>query len=382
MQRQTFEREIRELNGKGSGSQRVSPSSTIVKLKPMLNCQDGVLRVSERISEAPITYDAKHQIILPKRHHVTTLLIRHYYEQLGHCGPEHLLATIQEEFWIIKGRSEIKRVIADCFGCKRRYAQQMTQEMAELPKVRLKPYQPPFASTGVDYFGPLHAKRGRGTVKRYRCIFVCMTSRAVHLEQAQSLETDAFIMVLRRFLNTRGKVKQVRSDNGTNFISAERELREAIYQWNHRQIEDELRDRDCEWVFHPPGASHMSGIWVRLIRRSMKRSMKAILGERLVDEDVLRTVLSEAQGIANSRHLCPNSEDVRDMEAITPNHLLLQKPPVMTLSPGHFDDADLICSRKFSRIAIGEDGYVNISPPYRSVKNGTICAGTLLSTIW
>ena len=109
----------------------------------MLNCQDGVLRVSERISEAPITYDAKHQIILPQRHHVATLLIRHYYEQLGHCGPEHLLARLRKEFWIIKGSSEIKRVIGDCFGCKRRYAQQMTQEMAELPKVRLKPYQSP-----------------------------------------------------------------------------------------------------------------------------------------------------------------------------------------------------------------------------------------------
>ncbi|KAL9977579.1 hypothetical protein ACROYT_G014998 [Oculina patagonica] len=322
VQRQTFEREIRELNGKGSGTQRVSPSSTIVKLKPMLNCQDGVLRVSGRISEAPITYDAKHQMILPQRHHVTTLLIRHYHELLGHCGPEHLLARLREEFWIIKGRSEIKRVIGDCFGCKRRYAQQMTQEMAELPKVRLTPYQPPFTSTGVDYFGPLHAKRGRGTVKRYGCIFVCMTSRAVHLELAQSLETDAFIMVLRRFLNTRGNVKQLRSDNGTNFIGAERELREAIDQWNHRQIEDELRDRDCEWVFHPPGASHMSGVWERLIR-GVKRSMKAILGERLIDEEVLRTVLSEAQGIANSRPLCPNSDDV---EAVTnPGGSLLEK---------------------------------------------------------
>lgn len=232
----------------------------------------------------------------------------------------------------------------------------MTQEMAELPKVRLTPYQPPFTSTGVDYFGPLHAKRGRGTVKRYGCIFVCMTSRAVHLELAQSLETDAFIMVLRRFLNTRGNVKQLRSDNGTNFIGAERELREAIDQWNHRQIEDELRDRDCEWVFHPPGASHMSGVWERLIR-GVKRSMKAILGERLVDEEVLRTVLSEAQGIANSRPLCPNSDDVRDMDAITPNHLLLQKPTAMTLSPGHFDDADLICRKRWKQSQILADHY-------------------------
>lgn len=78
----------------------------------------------------------------------------------------------------------------------------MTQEMAKLPKVRLTPYQPPFTSTGIDYFGPLQAKGGRGTVRCYGCIFVCMTSRAVHLELAQSLETDVFVMVVRRFLTT------------------------------------------------------------------------------------------------------------------------------------------------------------------------------------
>ena len=82
----------------------------------------------------------------------------------------------------------------------------------------------------------------------------------------------------------------------------------------------------------------------------------AILGERLVDEEVLRTVLSESQGIANSRPLCPNS-DVRDMEAITPNHLLLQNPTAMTLSPGHFDDADLICRKRWKQSQILADHY-------------------------
>ena len=125
----------------------------------------------------------------------------------------------------------------------------MTQEMVELPKIRVTPYEPPFTFTGIDYFGPLLVKRGRGTAKRYRCIFVCMMSRAVHLELAQSLETDAFIMVLRRFLNTRGSVKPLCSDNGSNFIGAEREVQQAIAQWSHRQIEDELRVRDCDWAF-------------------------------------------------------------------------------------------------------------------------------------
>ena len=162
----------------------------------------------------------------------------------------------------------------------------MTQEMAELPKVRLTPFEPPFTNTGIDFFGPLMVKHGRGSAKRYGCIFVCMASRAIHLELAQSLETDDFIMVLRRFLNIRGGVKQLRSDNGTNFVGAERELREALERWNQNQIEEHLRQIGVEWIFHPPLASHMSGVWERLIR-GVKQSLKAILGKTLV-KDILK----------------------------------------------------------------------------------------------
>lgn len=76
----------------------------------------------------------------------------------------------------------------------------------------------------------------------------------------------------------------------------------------------------------------------------------------MVDEEVLRTVLSEAQGIANSRPLCPNSDDVTDMEAITPNHLLLQRPAV-NLHTGDFDNADLVSRKKWRPSQILADHY-------------------------
>ena len=237
----------------------------------------GVLRVSGRISESPSTFDSKHQLILPQNNHVTTLIIRFYHQQLGHCGQEQLLYRLREEFWIIKERATIKRVIGKCIPCRKRYAVRMTQEMAELPKVRLTPFEPLFTNTGIDFFGPLLIKHGRGSAKSYGCIFVCRASRAIHLELAQSLETDDFIMVLRRFLNIRGNVKQLRSDNGSNFVGAERELREALEGWNQNRIERHLRQSGVDCIFHPPYASHMSGVWERLIR-SVKRSLKAILG--------------------------------------------------------------------------------------------------------
>ena len=150
--------------------------------------------------------------------------------------------------------------------------------MAELPKARLTPYEPAFSYTGVDYFGPFYVKRGRGktTEKRWEVIFTCMNSRAVHLEVARSLETDDFILVLIRFLNRRGHVNEMRSDNGTNFVGAEREIQDAIKQMDKMKLNNELSMRGCKWVFHPSGGSHMSGVWERLVR-TVKRSLKVIV---------------------------------------------------------------------------------------------------------
>ena len=87
--------------------------------------------------------------------------------------------------------------------------------MSDLPQERLLPDLPPFTNTGVDYFGPLEIKRGRAVVKRWGVIFTCMTSRAVHIEVANSLDTSSCINALRRFISSRRQVKRLRSDNGT-----------------------------------------------------------------------------------------------------------------------------------------------------------------------
>ena len=122
-------------------------------------------------------------------------------------------------------------------SCKKRMALRMTQEMAEVAKIRLTPYEPPFTYSGVDYFGPFYVKRGRGKVaeKRWGAIFVYMNSRAVHLEVARSLETDDLILVLMRFVNRRGHVKELRFDNGSNFVGADLEIKEATEQI-HKEI--------------------------------------------------------------------------------------------------------------------------------------------------
>ncbi|KAK3716441.1 hypothetical protein QZH41_007049 [Actinostola sp. cb2023] len=229
----------------------------------------------------------------------------------------------------------------------------MQQKMADLPKERLMPYQPPFTYTGVDFFGPFHVKRGRGTVKIYGCIFVCFNTRAVHLEDVSSLETDTFIQALHRFISVRGRPKEIWSDNSTNFCGVERELRRSVRDLDEEVIKKDLHSQEVEWYscpipkwrFQPPTASHMSGVWERLIR-SVRKSMKAVIGDAnaLIGHETLRSVFAEVMSILNSRPLCPTSDDPNDLEALTPNHLLLQRQNIVT-PPGIFVKEDLY-SRK------------------------------------
>ena len=136
-------------------------------------------------------------------------------------------------------------------------------------------YHPPFIFTSVDLFGPLTVKWGRGTAKRWGCLFTCLTTRAVHLEVTPSLETDHFIMVLRQFISRRGPPKEIWSDRATNFVGANREMKEAIAHWNDETIEQQLQQKGIKWVFQPPATPHMSGVWERLVQITKKQHKRA-----------------------------------------------------------------------------------------------------------
>ncbi len=131
--------------------------------------------------------------------------------------------------------------------------------MADLPKERLIADLPPFTNVRVDYFGPVEVKRGRSIAKRYGVIFTCMESRTVHLEVAYSLDTDSCINSLRRFICRRGQVTCIRSDNGTNFVGAERELKEMLSSCNKSKIQKAMLMKGVQWSFNPPGGFTLWG---------------------------------------------------------------------------------------------------------------------------
>ena len=197
--------------------------------------------------------EAKHPMILPKNHCVADLILQDSHERLGHSGRNNVLSHVRQKYWIIDARSSIRRMLSQCTICRRQHGASRTQIMADLPRNRVVPNEPPFTRTGVDLFGPFNIKCGRSSVKRYGVKFTCLACRAVHIEMATSLETASFIQALRCFIARRGQVKEMRSDNGTNFVGADHDLRKAIKEWNTSQIENSFLQRDIRWlsIHHP-----------------------------------------------------------------------------------------------------------------------------------
>ena len=248
VQRQHFPEEIDSL----SSGRQVKGHSKLANLSPVLI--EGTIRVGGRIRHASIPFDAVHPMLLPKEHPITTLIVPYYYKALGNAGREHVLAAIRQTFWILRARSLIHGILRKCVDCRKRNEAPMQQLMADLPKERLIPYEPPFTYTGVDFFGPFYVKRGRGSEKVCGCLFTCFTSRAIHIEDVNSLETDAFIQALRRFISNRGCPKEIWSDNGTNFVGADKETQRSIREWNENELNKRLIKEEIS--FHLCSITH------------------------------------------------------------------------------------------------------------------------------
>ena len=357
VQRQCFREELVCLQGKESKVElkksvrarrtgSVKKSSSITKLDPEL--RDGLLCVGGRLRHAPIEQEQRHPVILPKKHHVVDLIVRHYHLLSGHSGQEYVLSLIRKSYWIIKGRVAVRRVVNRCFSCRRRQAPFKTQKMADLPADRVTPNKPPFSFVGVDCFGPFWVKRARSQVKRYGVLYTCLATRAIHLEVAQSMDTDSFLNSMRRFIARRGVPEVMRSDNGSNFVGGCKELREAISGWNKSQIHEFLLQRNVKWLFNPPSGSHFGGVWERCIR-TVRKILVALMKEQPLDDEGLTTLMCEVESIVNGRPITKSSDDPSDSEALTPSHLLLLRSGPR-LPPGVFRKEDGYSRRRWRQV--------------------------------
>ena len=175
---------------------------------------------------APIKFSRKHQILIPYNSNVAALLIDYFHTTLGHVGQLHVLSMLREKYWITNTNSLTRSILNRCYKCRKVHGELGKQKMADLPPDRVTPGMPPFSFVGVDYFGLFTVKRGRCSVKRYGVLFTCLVLRAIHIEvNSHTLDTSSFINALRRFIARRGVVIEIRSDNATNFVGAEKELK-------------------------------------------------------------------------------------------------------------------------------------------------------------
>ena len=278
--------------------------------------------VGGRLQKAQvIPYRARHPKIIDSRHELAQLIIDEMHRSYYHPPTEYLLNQMRREYWIIHGRQAVRSAKFKCNYCYRQTLKPLEQKMGNQPECRLEVGMV-FRNTGVDFFGPMLVKEKRSEVKVYGCLFVCMGRRPCHLELVDDLSTDHFIMALKKLIARRGRPQRMFSDNGTNFVRANNELRKCLKQLDEQRIQTFCAPKEIDWNFQPPSAQHFGGAWERLVQCA-KKALKAVLKDRVVPKETLRNSLVETEGILNSRPITHVSSDAGDVEALTPNHLLL-----------------------------------------------------------
>ncbi|XP_061170947.1 uncharacterized protein LOC133180435 [Saccostrea echinata] len=245
--------------------------SNILPLSPFLD-KDGILRVGGRLNKSSLPINEKNPVIIPRNHHIALLIVRYYHELCKHQGRHLTAGAIRSAgFWIIGARKLVSSILHNCVKCRKLRGKLLCQKMSDLPTDRLEP-SPPFTYIGLDTFGPweIVTRRTRGgsaNSKRWAILFTCLTTRRIHIEVVEELSSSSFINAFKRFEAIRGKVTQIRSDQGTNFVGAINDLKIDSTGLNLEdgKIKNFLYECGTTWKFNPPHSSHMGGAWERLI---------------------------------------------------------------------------------------------------------------------
>lgn len=349
-QKQSFPEDYKAL----LAGKPVCSSSRLLTLAPVLDSTSGLIRVGGRLRRLEDVDVPLHPVVLDATHPVTRLLIQKYDSDLHHPGPERVFSELRRSFWIIRGREAVRKHQRACAECQRWRGQPSVPRMADLPEARLRLHKPAFYSTGVDCFGPMMVRVGRRQEKRWGLIFKCLTTRAVHLDLLRTMDSDGYLMALRRLIARRGTPAELWSDRGTNFRGAERELREAF---DHMVplLQQQLARQKIKFCFNPPAAPHFGGVWEREVR-SVKSALYTCVGSQPIPEDVLLTVLLEVEAILNSKPLGYVSADIADIDPVTPNSLLMGRPDG-SLPQVVYPETDILSRRRWRHSQVLADQF-------------------------
>lgn len=341
-----FEEEIKQLRK----DKTVSAKSKIFKLLPYLD-ESGILRVGGRLKHSNLPLNMKNPIILPHTGKLTQLVVEHAHAMTLHGGARLTLAHIRQNYWIISGNRAVKTLLRRCVRCHRYNLTEHHQLMGNLPQPRVTPSRP-FTHTGIDYTGHVDVKsnKGRGvrTSKGYVVIFICLATKAVHIELASDLSTNTFLAAFERLCARRGTPKHVYTDNGTNFVGAARVLRSEFEHFQQLLTVDffnNISKMGITWHFSVPTWASANGIWEAAVK-SMKHHLRRVLGDQKLTFEEFTTLLSKIEACLNSRYLCPLTEDPDEFyNGLTPAHFLTGGP-TMLVPEGDYNEDTRIDLRK------------------------------------
>ncbi|XP_068143658.1 uncharacterized protein [Drosophila tropicalis] len=342
-QRDYFPTEHRCLQQKKS----LPTSSTILNLNPFIDVS-GVIRACGRVQQAAaLSYDERNPILLPVVSPLSRLLVLFTHQISLHGGSQLVVRLIRQRYWIPRLRNLVKSVVNSCKVCviyKRRLQSQL---MGTLPAQRTT-FARPFTTTGIDFAGPFDIKSFTGRAcrisKGYVCVFVCFSTKAIHLEATSDLSTEAFLAAFARFVSRRGCPQQVQSDNGKNFVGASRVLEKDFLSSTQQKILSHYSHQNLSWHFIPPGAPHMGGLWEAGVKSFKTLFYKATCNQRYTFEE-FSTLLAKVEACLNSRPISPMSEDPTDSLALTPGHFLVGGPLLSVTEPEIKDQVPSIINR-------------------------------------
>ncbi|XP_017465091.1 PREDICTED: uncharacterized protein LOC108358328 isoform X2 [Rhagoletis zephyria] len=309
----------------------ISPKSKLLTLNPFLDCQ-GIMRVNGRLANSLIlSYNEKHPILLPYSCSFSRLLVHLIHNISLHGGNQLMLRLLRQQYWIPKAKNLIKTVIHNCRTCVIHKKRNQSQIMAALPEERTT-LSRPFQNTGVDFAGPFDIKSFTGRAckitKGYVCIFVCFSTRAIHLEGTSDLSTETFLGAFSRFISRRSCPQQIFSDNGTNFVGAAANLKKEFKKFlttSRESLCNMYSHQEVSWNFIPAGAPHMGGLWEAGVK-SIKFHFRRTAASQKFTFEEFQTLLCRIESCLNSRPISPNSTDAADCAALTPGHFLTGGP--------------------------------------------------------
>ncbi|GFT72841.1 integrase catalytic domain-containing protein [Trichonephila clavipes] len=246
-------------------------------------------------------------------------------------------------------RGIARKTVHDCIACFRQKPTGVDQLMGNLPSERVTP-SAPFLNSGVDFCGPFQIKfknQRKGIFSKvYVAIFVCLATKAIHLEAVTDLTTEAFIAALKRLCARRGRISTLMSDNATNFKGAAAELNRFIKLICNKNetLANYFASEAIQWKFIPPRSPNFGGLWEAGVKSFKHHLYRTLVNSKITFEE-FETIIIQIEGILNSRPLVPLSDNINEYEVLTPGHFIIGRPISAIPEPAILDISDNRLSR-------------------------------------